>query len=505
MERSSRDRAWDRRGGRDRSGARGATGDLRRGFERRLSAAVAGSLSKSIEDRICYSFDATDLRSLPDIVVWPAGGREVSAVVRLAAEEGVPVVPRGAGTGYTGGSLPVSGGIVLSFEKMNRIVSIDAGRGIAVVEPGVVNQALRDEVEALGLSYPPDPASLKVSSLGGNVAEGAGGPRTVLYGTTRDYVVGLEVVLPDGTTLSTGFLASCSGWDPGPLIVGSEGTLAIITKIALRLTALPSGFATYWVEFPSLDAAAAAVVAISAAGLPVSVLEILDHDTAACALEHVRGYPEERVPEAALLIEIEGNASEIEQAARRLRACLIESGASAVREAGSEAERDEIWEIRRSISPSLAKLSTGKINEDITVPRSAIPAFVRAMHEISGSLGLPILAFGHAGDGNLHVNVIVDREDAGAMARARDAVSRLFSTALAMGGTLSGEHGIGITKADHLAEELSPTALAVTASVKRAFDPAGLLNPDKILTDRGNPWWKDLPPEPAPAAEGGQC
>lgn len=488
----------------------GRSRTLDRGLLRRLSEAIEGSVSATLEDRVCYSYDATDLKGVPDVVVWPRSTSDVVAVVRFAAAAGLPVVPRGAGTGYTGGSVPVVGGIVLSFEEMDRVLSIDGRLRIAVVEPGIVNEDLRTEVEALGLFYPPDPASLKVSTIGGNVAEGAGGPRTVLHGTTRDYVVGIEAVLPDGSIVSTGVLSPSgrTGWDLAPLIVGSEGTLAIVTKVALRLSCLPAGFATYWAEFASLERAASAVAAITAAGFPVSVLEILDRQTTSCALEYVRGGPPGTVPDGALLIELEGSPSELEESAERLSALLSESGATTLRSAASEDEREEIWEVRRSISPSLARLSSGKINEDIAVPRSAIPAFVRAMNEIARDVRLPIHAFGHAGDGNLHVNVMVDRGDRSEMERARRAVSRLFSTALSMGGTLSGEHGIGITKADHLAVEIGEAAMRVSAAVKRAFDPGGILNPEKILTDRPNPWWCELPPElgaDEPAGGGGRC
>lgn len=482
-----------------RSEGRGRERTLDRGLVRELSRAIEGDTSAALEDRVCYSYDATDLKAVPDVVVWPRSTADVVAVVRFAASHGLPVVPRGAGTGYTGGSVPVAGGIVLSFEGMSRVVTIDAKRKLTIVEPGIVNDDLRLEVEALGLSYPPDPASLKVSTIGGNVAEGAGGPRTVLHGTTRDYVVGVEAVLPDGSVVSTGVLSADGdpGWDLGPLVVGSEGTLAIVTKVALRLSSLPGGFATYWAEFPTLEAAAAAVASITAAGFPVSVLEILDRETTSCALEYVRGAPPDAVPDGALLIELEGDESDLAESSERLSELLRQSGATTFRAAATEAEREEIWEVRRSISPSLATLASGKINEDIAVPRSVIPAFVRAMREIAREVDLPIHAFGHAGDGNLHVNVMVDRSDTGEMQRARRAVSRLFSTALSMGGTLSGEHGIGITKADHLALEIGEAAVRVSAGVKRAFDPGGFLNPDKIFTDRPNPWWRGLPPEDA--------
>jgi glycolate oxidase len=484
----------------------GPRAGLDRAASRALAGALDGALSTRLEDRICYSFDATDLRSLPDAVGWPSTTGHVAEVARVALGAGLAVVPRGAGTGYTGGSVPIGGGVVLSFEKMDHIIAVDAGRRIAVVEPGVVNASLRERVEALGLFYPPDPASLKVSTIGGNVAEGAGGPRTVLYGTTRDYVVGIEAVMPDGTVVGTGVLSDApeAGWDAGMLLVGSEGTLAIVTKVALRLSELPESFATLWAEFPSLYDAARTVAALTAEGLPLSVLEVLDRETYSCAHEYVRGARPDGAAEGALLVELEGDRSAVATGAERARHLLSAGGAIGIAEAATDREREEIWEIRRAISPALARIGAGKLNEDIAVPRSAIPRFVEAMSEISASAELPILAFGHAGDGNLHVNVMVDRADPSAMNRARQAVARLFSAALGMGGTLSGEHGIGITKAEHLAEELDATALAVTAAVKRALDPAGILNPDKILTDRPNPWWETAGPS-MPGGGSGRC
>jgi glycolate oxidase len=476
---------------------------LDRATGRALERAAPGSVSLRVEDRICYSFDATDLRSLPDAVAWPRTTREVSDVVHVATSAGLPVVPRGAGTGYTGGSVPVAGGVVVSLEKMNRIRSLDVSRQLAVVEPGVVNSALREKVEALGLFYPPDPASLLVSTIGGNIAEGAGGPRTVLHGTTRDYVVGLELVLSDGSVLSTGILSEHRiAWDAGPLIVASEGTIAVVTAAALRLSKRPESHETFWADFASLEDAAAAVARITASGLPVSVLELLDRDTYVCASRYVRGVSPDPAPDGSLLVELEGREDRVRASSDRLAELLTASGASRFRRASDEAERDEIWDIRRAISPSLARLSTGKINEDIAVPRSAIPAFVQSMREIAANAGLRVLAFGHAGDGNLHINIIVERADREQMAAARHAVGKLFEAALSLGGTLSGEHGIGITKADHLAEELDETALSVTATIKHALDPSGLVNPDKIITDRPNPWWKDLDSH---SPDGGSC
>lgn len=457
---------------------------------RDVKRSVAAAVSARVEDRICYSFDATDLRFMPDAVAWPNTASQVREVVRAALVNRLPVVPRGAGTGYTGGSVPVEGGIALSLETMNRVLAVDGRNRAAVVEPGVVNEDLRSTVASLGLTYPPDPASLKVSTLGGNIAESAGGPRTVLHGTTRDYVVGLELVLADGTRIRTGALtAPRSGWDAAPLFVGSEGTLAVVTAAALRLTQRPDGYATLWSEFPSLEQAAHAVAAITAAGLPVSVLEILDGETYACAHDYVRGRPPVGRPDGALLIELEGPSTAVAEAAESTVSLLRAEGAVGVREAADGDERDEIWEIRRSISPALARLGAVKINEDIAVPRSEIPSFVRTMRRVSRDVDLPILAFGHAGDGNLHVNIMLESGSRSEFERAREAVTRLFEAAVALGGVLSGEHGIGMTKAEHMRSELSDVALDVTARVKRALDPTGMLNPGKILTDRPNPWW----------------
>ncbi len=480
---------------------------------KRIARAVRGPSSTLREDLVCYAFDATDIHALPDIVVWPDSTEDVSAVVRIACDAGLPVVARGAGTGYTGGSVPVSGGVVLSFERMNRVMAIDTTAAVAVVEPGVVNEDLRARAMEDGLTYPPDPASLKMSTLGGNIAECAAGPRTVLYGRTGDYVVGLEFVLADGHIVRTGYLAGgpagdlagdradTSGWDPAPLVVGSEGTLAVVTRAALRLTDIPELTLTCWAEFPSLVAAARAVADITAAGVPVSVLEIIDRDTLACAIEYVRGERPENPPAGALLIELEGAEEDVRRGVDEVRRVLEGGEATVLRWAEDEAERDELWEVRRSISASLARLSTGKINEDIAVPRSRIPDFVDRMRDIAETADLPILAFGHAGDGNLHVNIMVDRADRGQMTRARSAVAELFDAAISMDGTLSGEHGIGITKAEHLSRELDAVALGMTRAVKRALDPEGTMNPEKILSDRPNPWWTGLDDESSTGEE----
>ncbi|MBD3367282.1 MAG: FAD-binding protein [Candidatus Eisenbacteria bacterium] len=468
------------------------------GFAERLSRVSGVSVSTAIEDRICYSYDATDVRALPDAVAWPESSVEVADVLRAAREADVPVVPRGAGTGYTGGSLPVVGGIGLSLERMNTVSSIDTRALVALAGPGVVNEALAEAAEAGGLSYPPDPASRKVSTVGGNIAECAGGPATVLHGTTRDYVAGLEAVLSDGSVVSTGILSGerRTSWDAGPLLVGSEGTLSVVTDAALRLTPAPEATGTFWIEFADLESAARAVAAIVASALPVSSLELIDRDTYVASHEFVRGARPERDIEGGLLVELEGTTEAVSGATEQLGRLADEFGATGFRSPSDDTEREEIREIRRSISPSLARLATGKANEDITVPRSRIPDFVHGMRAIGREHDLRILSFGHAGDGNLHVNVMFDRDDVGSRRRARAAVDRLFQLALSLGGTLSGEHGIGITKADQLASELEETALEATAAVKRALDPDGILNPEKILTHLPNPWWGDLDEAP---------
>ncbi len=436
-----------------------------------------------IEDRIAYSYDGTFAQNLPDVAVLPESTEEVAAVVRIAAEHRVPVVPRGMASGLAAASVPFSGGIALSLTRMNRILELDEENRTVSVEAGIITADLQAYVEARGLFYPPDPSSNKHSTIGGNIACNAGGPRCLKYGVTGDYVMGLTVVLPDGQVLRTGGKAikNVVGYDLTSLFVGSEGTLGVITEALLKLIAKPNFVRTALAEFPSLDDASRTVNAILAAGIVPATLELMDETAIACIEEAMKlGLPLD--VEAMLIIETDGSDEdavqrEIDAAARICR----ENGARSVRVARDEAERAQLWRARRSVSPSLARKAPNKLGEDITVPRSAIPEAVRRIKAISARYGLPIVVFGHAGDGNLHPNILFDRRDPAQWEKVETMVGEIFDVALDLGGTLSGEHGIGTFKKPYMEKALGRLSLDVQWRIKQALDPLNIMNPGKVL------------------------
>ena len=437
------------------------------------------------EERVCYSYDATNQSYLPDLVVFPGNAQEVSDIVKLANEEKFPVIPRGAGSGFTGGTLPVEGGLVLVMTRFNRIIEIDTENLIAFVEPGVVTGNFQKEVEKLGLFYPPDPASLKFSTLGGNVAECAGGPRAVKYGVTKDYVIGLEIVLPTGEIISTGVrtVKGVVGYDLTKLMVGSEGTLGVITRIIVKLLPLPASKKTILAVYPKLEDAARTVTGITASKITPSALEFMDHSAIVCVEDFLRiGLPVEA--EAILLLEVDGDPYIVGRDAARIQEICMRYGASRVEIAEDEESEENLWRARRAMSPSLLKISPTKINEDITVPRSKIPDILRMINEIAKRSGLDIVNFGHAGDGNIHVNIMIDKRKEEDVSRAHEAVKEIFQATLTMGGTISGEHGIGITKAPYLRMELGDLGVEIMKRIKRVFDPNNVLNPGKIFQER---------------------
>ncbi|MEW6616214.1 MAG: FAD-linked oxidase C-terminal domain-containing protein [Thermodesulfobacteriota bacterium] len=436
------------------------------------------------EERVCYSYDATNQSYLPDLVVFPGNVQEISDILKLANEEKFPVIPRGAGSGFTGGTLPVEGGLVLVMVRFNRIIEIDTENLIAFVEPGVVTGNFQKEVEKLGLFYPPDPASLKFSTLGGNVAECAGGPRAVKYGVTKDYVIGLEVVLPTGEIVSTGVqtVKGVVGYDFTKLMVGSEGTLGVITKIIVKLLPLPASKKTLLAIYYKLEDAARTVTGITASKIIPSALEFMDHSAIVCVEDFLNiGLPV--AAEAILLLEVDGDSYIVDRDAIRIQEICMEYGASRVEIAEDEESEENLWRARRAISPSLLKLKPTKINEDITVPRSKIPDILRKINEIAKRLELDIVNFGHAGDGNIHVNIMIDKRREEEVNRAHEAVKEIFQATLDLGGTISGEHGIGVTKAPYLRMELGDLGVEVMRRIKKAFDPNNVLNPGKIFLD----------------------
>jgi glycolate oxidase len=438
----------------------------------------------AMSDRITHSYDATQEKHLPDVVVYVASTEEVSRVVKLANRLKIPILPRGAGSGFTGGTLPVRGGIVLVLTKMDRIIDIDTENLTAEVEPGVVTAELQRQVEKLGLFYPPDPASKEFSTLGGNVAECAGGPRCVKYGVTKDYVLGLEVVTPTGDIIRTGgrTLKNVVGYDLTKLFVGSEGTLGIATKIILKLLPKPAAKKTMLVQFETIDGAAQSVSAIIGAKIIPTTLEFMDAATINC-IRSVSTIPLPDTCQAVLIIEVDGDAQLLDKQVQQILAIIKPFGILHTKIAETDDESEEIWQVRRIVSPSLRKVNPDKFNEDIVVPRSKVPDMIRALEKIAADYDVPIVNFGHAGDGNIHVNVMVDLKEHGMAEKVDKVMDEIFAAAVKLRGAISGEHGIGTSKAKYMNMELDITTISYMQRIKAALDPNNILNPGKIFLE----------------------
>jgi glycolate oxidase len=439
-------------------------------------------LLTSPEERWTYGYDATDYAQMPDVVAFPGSAAEISEILKLANEHRFPVTPRGAGTGRSGGSVPIRGGLVLVLTRMNRILEISKEDMVAVVEPGVILGRLKREVEAQGLYYPPDPASAEFCTIGGNVAECAGGAVAVQYGVTRDYVLGLEVVLPIGEIIEAGTrtMKGVVGYDLTRLFLGSEGTLGVITRIVLKLVAKPAATQTLAAVFAGLTAAAQAVSRILASGLAPTALEFMDRATLDCVRD-LLPFTAPAGAEALLLISVDGHPRDVEERAERLAQFCREAGAEPVLRARTAAEAEQLWKARKVMSPALKKLRPLKVSEDVAVPIGAIPALIAGLQEIAQRRGLPVLSYGHAGDGNIHVNVLYDPKNPREKDAVAPAVEDIFAVTRKLQGTLSGEHGVGLSKAPYLGLELSPAAIALQRRLKEAFDPNGIMNPGKIF------------------------
>ncbi len=436
----------------------------------------------SAEDRTLYAYDGTSTKALPDVVVQVRSPQEVAVVLRFASAHEVPVVPRGAGTGLSGGSVPALGGIALVLAGLRAIKEIDAGSMVTVVEPGVITGQLQKAVEDAGMFYPPDPASLNYCTIGGNVAENAGGPHGVKYGVTKDYVLGLEVVLATGEVVRLGGkqIKNVTGYNLVQLFVGSEGTLGVITEVTLRLLPRPPATKTMLAIFDKLDGAATAVAGIMAGGVIPATLELMDQQSINCVEDYLNlGLP--RDAEAVLLIEVDGMPAAVEAEAEVIGRICRQQGVRTFQMARDQKEADQLWRARRAISPAISQARPSKIGEDISVPRSAVPEMVREIQRISKEYDLPIAIFGHAGDGNLHPNILTDRRDPVEMERVERAIEAIFEASVRLGGTLSGEHGIGLSKQPFLRLALSPEVVKLMQDVKRALDPKNILNPGKIF------------------------
>jgi glycolate oxidase len=451
---------------------------MKRASEKRLQEAFAERVLFGVEERLCYSFDATNVEYLPDCVVIVKDAEEVSRAVTFALEEGIPVIPRCAGSGFSGGAVAVRGGMVLSFEKMDHVGEIDRDRLSVRVEPGVVTARLQEEVQRLGLFYPPDPASLSFSMIGGNIGTNAGGPRGLKYGTTRDYVLDLEVVTPAFGRIST--RKGNHSLDLTPLFVGSEGTLGVITEARLRLVKAPERTSSVLACFREIEKATQALDAMIGEGITPSTAEFIDRPTMECAF----GEEPDQADIAAsnvLLLEVDGYREEVEDVTGRVLGVLARLGSDPLRLARSESERARIWAVRRAISPSFAKIAPNKLNPDVCVPRSKLPDYLRAVALLGKKYSLRIFNFGHAGDGNIHTNIMFDGSDIEERKRAESLLAELFEKTIELEGTISGEHGIGVARKGVLPIQIGRKEAQLRKKYKSVFDPSRIMNPGKAV------------------------
>lgn len=447
---------------------------------------ASGRVFTDEQDRYSYSFDASFGTYLPDVVVQTKSVQEVAEIVKYANTAKIPVYPRGQSTSLSGGPLPVQGGIVLDMSVMNDVLEIDEEDLVAVVSPGVLTADIHKAAEKKGLMYPPDPSSSHVSTIGGNLAENSGGPRGLKYGVTKDYVIGLEVITPEGEIVRTGgrTVKNVTGYDLTKLIVGSEGTLGIITKAILRLIPKPASSKTAMAIFNELVDAGAAISKILSSGILPSKMELMDQ----ASIVAVENYEPCSLPVdagAMVLIELDGHPSAVEAELAKVSDLCKEVGAREIRIPESPSAQADLWKARKLVSPAIVRIKPTKISEDATVPRSKIPDMCQRLEEIKKKYDLHLVVFGHAGDGNLHPNIVADKSDKEEMRRVEQAVAEIFEAAIAFGGTLSGEHGIGIMKAPFMEMELGKAGLDMMKRIKQSWDPNNILNPGKIFPAPG--------------------
>ena len=451
-------------------------------MDQAMAALLGDGWRRDPAECLGYGYDNSRRLSVPWAVALPTTAAQVVALVRACHAARVPLVARGRGTNTTGASVPVAGGVVVSFERMDRIVEVRPGDRCAVVEPGVLNGDLQRALQAHGLFWPPDPTSADYSTVGGNLACNAGGPRAVKYGASRDNVLALAVVTGRGELVRLGSATTkgSTGYDLQRLLVGSEGTLGLIVEATLRLTPLPAARRALRALYRDVGAAAAAVARLMAQPVTPSMLEFMDGECVRLARE-AGGADLPAAAGALLMIEADGEAATLPAAIEALRQAASGDGLLALEDAADEAARARLWAARKALSPALRTLAPGKINEDVVVPVSRIPELVGGVQALARESGLPIVCFGHAGNGNLHVNLLYDPADAGQAAMAAATMPRVFALALSLGGTLSGEHGIGLAKREFMAGALDSGALDLMRGLKALFDPHGILNPGKLL------------------------
>ncbi|MCE7793182.1 FAD-binding protein [Salipaludibacillus sp. CUR1] len=437
-------------------------------------------------DLLSYGFDGSFGQYKPERVVQPVNREEVAAVMKLANKYSIPVYPRGQATCLSGGPLPVKGGIVLDTCHMTGQLSIDSENLTAVVSPGILTSKIKEAAEEKGFFYPPDPSSAHVSTIGGNVAENSGGPRGLKYGVTGNYVLGLEVVTPEGEIIYTGgqTIKNVTGYNLTQLLVGSEGTLGVITEITLRLVPKPKKRVSILSVFDDLVDSGRAISGVLSAGIMPSAMEIIDkHCINAVENYKPAGYPTDAA--AIILIELDGHPKAIEEESVQVTDICKELGARTVQSAVDEEDQKSLWEARKLVSPAIAKIKPTKISEDATVPRSKIPEMFERLNKIREKYNIELVVFGHAGDGNLHPNILTDKRDTEEMKCVELAVSEIFEAAIDLGGTLSGEHGIGTMKTPFMEKELGSAGLEMMKRVKESWDPNNIMNPGKIFPEKG--------------------
>ncbi|OGI21211.1 MAG: glycolate oxidase subunit GlcD [Candidatus Melainabacteria bacterium RIFOXYA12_FULL_32_12] len=440
---------------------------------------------RSIEERYCYAYDATAIGEdlyLPDLVVLPSNKNQVSEILKIANENNIPIVARGAGTNLAGGCIPLKGGIIIHFSKMNKIISVDKDNLMCTVQPGVVVDKLQKEVEKDGLFYPPDPSNLKVSTIGGSVALSSSGPRFFKYGGTKDYVIGLKVVLADGTIMKVGgnTVKNATGYNFTQLLIGSEGTLGIVTEITLRLIPMPEDRKVLLAFFDSIDNAANTVTNIISSKITPATLDLMDKNTMQTIENfHATGLSVDM--DAALVIEVDGFSDAVSVQMQQILEICNKFGAKNIRVSQNEQEREEIWFARRSAFGAVARLRPNVVTEDAVVPRDKIPEMIKEIRRIADKYNLLVCIMGHAGDGNIHPNFSLDLRNENEARNFEMATAELFDAAIRLGGTLSGEHGIGMAKAKYLNNAIDNNAISYMKMIKGIFDPKGILNPGKIF------------------------
>lgn len=431
-----------------------------------------------------YGYDNSRRHALPQAVVFATRHAQIREIVALCNRRQIPLIARGKGTGTTGATVPDRGGIILSLERMDRILEIDPANRIARVEPGVTNQALQQALQPYGFFWPPDPTSAAICTVGGNLAYNSAGPRAVKYNTPRENTLGLQAVTGAGTEIRTGVITTKGvvGYDLTRLLIGSEGTLAIITEAVLKLTPLPEAKTTFRATYRDMHAAARAVSAIMAQPITPCALEFMD----GASLNMVRSYSDLELPDtvgALLMVEVDGPAHGLTESLQAVTEAARVEGVIDIEVANSEQEVDQLWRTRKALSPALRNIAPKKINEDVVVPVSRIPDLISGLAQLSHEYDIQIVNFGHAGNGNIHVNLLTDPDDPEKMARAHECLGRTFDLVLQLGGTLSGEHGVGLEKRDFVDREIEPATLQLMHAIRQQFDPLGILNPGKMLPE----------------------